>query len=78
MPLKTLLEWVEVAKTLGYEGKAAVKFAETERNQQQEKDRAETERNAQRELAKIAAETELARIAADKEIQLQDTNDCQS
>ena len=70
MPLKTLLEWVEVAKNLGYEGKAAVKFAETERNL--EKDRAESERNAQRELNKIAAEAEtnLAKIATDKEIQI--------
>ena len=86
MTLKTLLEWIEIAKGLGYEGKAAVKFAEVERNLEIElldKDRAhqkaEAERNAElakitadkdRELAKLATEAELAKISANREIEL--------
>ena len=82
MTLKTLLEWIKIAKGLGYKGKAAVKFAEAERYLEIElldKDRAhqkaEAERNAElanittdKELAKITADKELAKMASDREL----------
>ena len=75
MTLKTLLEWIKIAKGLGYKGKAAVKFAEAERYLEIElldKDRAhqkaEAERNA--ELANITTDKELAKITADKDREL--------
>ena len=77
MSLKTLLEWLEVAKNLGKEGKAAVKFAEAERNLEIEQQEKEAQRELERakiaaetEWARIAAEANIAKIAADKEIQL--------
>ena len=51
-----LLEWIEIAKGLGYEGKAAVKFAEAERNLEIElldKDRAHQKAEADREFSQI-------------------------